>query len=59
MTKIPGARKDCDRGMESTKKLQSEPVSHTRLRLQKCQEDISGLSAQFSALALEILSLTE
>ena len=45
--------------MESTKGLLSKPVPHTRLRLQKCQEDISTLRAQLSRLVGETLSLTE
>ena len=40
----------------STRSLPSEPESHTRLRLQKCQEDISALNAQLSGLVGEILS---
>ena len=45
--------------VESTKELPSEPVSLTRLRLQKFQEDISALSALLSGLVGETLSLTE
>ena len=40
----------------STRSLPSELESHTRLRLQKCQEDISALNAQLSGLVGEILS---
>ena len=38
----------------STRSLPSDPESHTRLRLQKCQEDISALNAQLSGLVGEI-----
>ena len=42
----------------STRSLPSEPEAHTRLRLQKCQQDISALNVQLYGLVGEILSST-
>ena len=39
--------------------IPSEPVLHTRLHLQKCQEDISDISTHLSGLVGEILSLPD
>ena len=50
--------KEKDEVIASTRSLPSEPEALTRLRLQKCQEDISALNAQLSGLVGEILSST-
>ena len=50
--------KERDEIIASTRSLPSEPEALTRLRLQKCQEDISALNAQLSGLVGEILSST-
>ena len=58
-----GNLSSCDSKLESqrkkhfleTRSLLSEPGSYTRLRLQKCQEDISALNVQLSGIVGEIL----